>query len=394
MTTQAITSTDNVLPASGDTATHPMARVFALLLMAGTLAGVAWLGSTVFHAFSDAWVAPIHLSPDNDHVISLRLKANRQLAEMAHVEAEIARIDSELEAIGISIERLETVKANAQAPLRWNARHRGDEARGLDQMLRNLKQQHALLVRLEKRQQDRVADTRQQLAAGLVAGESLAREEQALDSLTLRLVENERSVGEAMLRRQKASQASRAYRAELDPFTPTHGEARMPDISASAEHEVRIELELVRLGAERRGLEALRRVAAERLADERALLADIEARPLYRAMRGATDVAFIPYEQLEGVTPGDDIMACLWGLMQCRDVGEVTELLPGEVVTEDPWGELARGRYAILKLHEPDAIREKVLRIRGGKPVHPTIEQADPGKEQDRGTGLVASTDR
>ena len=46
------------------------------------------------------------------------------------------------------------------------------------------------------------------------------------------------------------------------------------------------------------------------------------------------------------------------------DVGRVAEVLPGEVVTQDPWGTIARGQYAILELSDHDAAKEKVLRAR------------------------------
>ena len=97
----------------------------------------------------------------------------------------------------------------------------------------------------------------------------------------------------------------------------------------------------------------------------RELLDEIQARPLYRAMHTSTDVAFVPYDDLDGVVPGARVMACVWGLFSCHDVGRVTEILPGEVVTEDPWGDLARGQFIVLDLDEPGAIREKVLRVRG-----------------------------
>jgi len=48
----------------------------------------------------------------------------------------------------------------------------------------------------------------------------------------------------------------------------------------------------------------------------------------------------------------------------CRTVGHVGEVLPGEVVTQDPWGEIARGQYAVLALDDKDAVRERVLRVR------------------------------
>ena len=137
-----------------------------------------------------------------------------------------------------------------------------------------------------------------------------------------------------------------------------------PELAASEEHTARVELEIERLRAEAVGQRALRAVAIDSAATQRELLAELEARPLYRAMTKATDIAFVPYDQLNGVTPGARIMDCTWGVFRCRQVGTITELVPGEVVTQDPWGKLARGQYAVLHLTDAHAVRERVLRVR------------------------------
>jgi hypothetical protein len=112
-------------------------------------------------------------------------------------------------------------------------------------------------------------------------------------------------------------------------------------------------------------MQALKRVAEPTLAESDELLAQLQQRPLFRAMQANTDVAFVPYEQLDGVRTGDPVLACFKGLVNCRAVGQVTRLLEGEVVMEDPWGEKARGRYAILELFDATAHRERTLRVRG-----------------------------
>ena len=58
-----------------------------------------------------------------------------------------------------------------------------------------------------------------------------------------------------------------------------------------------------------------------------------------------------------------------------KSVGKIAELVPGEVVLPDPWGNLARGQYAVLDLREHESAKSKVLRVRGpGLPTRPTEE--------------------
>ena len=63
-------------------------RVSGIAVLVGALAIVAWGGLVAVRAFTDAWVAPIFLSPDNDSVIQLRLSLNRQVAELDQAAAD------------------------------------------------------------------------------------------------------------------------------------------------------------------------------------------------------------------------------------------------------------------------------------------------------------------
>jgi len=352
-------------------------RFAAIAILALTTAALGWVGVNVYHMVDDAWVAPLHLSPDNDKVISLRLQFNRQQSEMARVEAEVSRIDSDIEAIDAGIERLTMMRGDSRESMAWQASMRGDEAERIDSMIDNLSRQRRLLSRLYDRQESATDDVRADLAAGLVDRDELRLAEQALDSLALSRAENERQLSEARLRQREAAIASQALLTELgegEAFDPSTGvefadlpNGRMPEVAAGDEREVRLEVELIQLQSERRGLATMRAAAVDRLAEERALLEEIETRPLYRAIHRSTDVAFVPYDELETVAAGSPVMACHWDLFACYQVGSVLEVLPGEAVTEDPWGELARGQFAILDLDDPSAIRERVLRVRGSE---------------------------
>jgi hypothetical protein len=57
-------------------------------------------------------------------------------------------------------------------------------------------------------------------------------------------------------------------------------------------------------------------------------------------------------------------------------VGTVTELVSGEVITQDPWGELARGQYVILEMRDRAALFERVLRVRHASA--PTVSASSP----------------
>jgi hypothetical protein len=127
---------------------------------------------------------------------------------------------------------------------------------------------------------------------------------------------------------------------------------------------VRIRCDLLKLEAERRANRAQWRRVGEEVAKVDELLGQLKARPVFRATEARTNVAFVPYSQIQGVDRGARIYDCVWGLVACRAVGTVSELLPGEVIVPDPWGTPARGQYALIDLSDQFAALSRTLRIR------------------------------
>ncbi len=338
-------------------------RMLALTLVVATVAGLAWTGQQIYYVVTDGWIAPLHLSPDSETVSSLRLQHQRHLGELARIDAEVARIDGELVAIDAAIQRLSALRGASRETMRWQAERSRVEATGLANAADLLRRQRQLLEQLHARQVDLVRRGRLDLAAGLVDRTIVDREEQARDQIALELTEVDRQLGEGSVRRKQTRAAMLALRAGTgNGVAPAIG--MMPEVAAGDERDTRIEVEIERLQAEARGHRATRAAAVAGLATQRTLLAELESRPLHRAMKTATDVAFIPYDQLDAVQPGARVLDCMWGVFSCHEVGRVGEVLGGEVVTQDPWGEIARGQYAVLVLDDNDAVRERVLRVR------------------------------
>ncbi|HEX4454308.1 MAG TPA: hypothetical protein VH143_25770 [Kofleriaceae bacterium] len=332
-------------------------RALALGLFAATIGGLAWGAEQGYYVLTDAWIAPLHLSPDNDSIGQLRLAHQHELDELARVDAEVTRLDGELGAIDASIAKLGEFRATANKTLAWQAEQSRVEATGIDETVKHLRKQYDAVAMLFARQQDVVAHAQADLAAGMVDRTQLDRELQTRDQLAVEMTDLDRQLSEAQYKGQETQSELRALRGGKSV-------GQMPEIAVGDEHTARIDIEIQRLDAEARGDRALRSVAVSSAASERALLHELEDRPLYRAMTAATDVAFVPYTQLDKLSKGARVVDCVWSVFSCHDVGRVEAVLPGEIVTQDPWGEMARGQYAVLKLDDPDAVHERVLRVR------------------------------
>src|SRR5688500_9098711 len=87
-------------------ATRLRHRVAGLAVLATVAALVALGTRSLYYVVTDSWVAPIHLSPQNDAVLQLQVKLARERAEMARVEADLERIDGDLAAVDAAVARL------------------------------------------------------------------------------------------------------------------------------------------------------------------------------------------------------------------------------------------------------------------------------------------------
>lgn len=363
------TTTEQPLPQLSDEAiTGSLSGRFGALLVLGcTAAVILWSAHAGYWAFSDAWVAPLHLSPDSDAVLYVRQQLTRETAERARLEAEVSRLDGQLGALSTALERLGKLRSSSSSAMQWQASVHAGEAGTFQSVLDTLQQQRAQLEGLHRAQAEVTGRAQQDLQSGLIERHEYTKHEQALRSAAAALADNQRLIDETLQRKRVASVSSSAYRAKLkagNVISAKGSQGELPQAMQFQESEIRLELELQKLDAEHRSTGQLRAVAQDSLDKQHALLEELKAKPLHRAVERSVDLAFVPYSQLEGVKPGVSVIACDFGVFRCRKVGQVTEVLSGEVVAEGATRELNRGVYVVLELEESAAIKERLLRLR------------------------------
>jgi hypothetical protein len=233
-----------------------------------------------------------------------------------------------------------------------------------------LSAQRRLIEERVAQQEQHVRELTRQLESGLVRKADLAREQDVLSQLRVSALQNDREQLASAVHHHSSSLAQRALSAGRGKSVST------PEMVQQKEQLIRIELELLKLEAEKTSKTAELRTSREELAKLDGLVQQVKARPVFRAIESSQNVAFVPYTQLEGARPGASVYECtIWGMLGCHKVGSVTQVLPGEVAAQDPWGAVARGQYALLQLHDAAAAKAKVLRIRAKDPL-PDVDLA------------------
>lgn len=341
-----------------------LARMGSIVVLLGILAGIGYLTYSAVLAFTDAWVAPTNLSPDSDAVIRLNLEINRQAAEMERLRMTQARIRRDITAAGEARKRLAELRDGLRGSFKSKLDLQEDQYRSSSAIASNLKQQRGLLIKLREQHQRSANEAKKQLEAGLIGKHDYEARLRELSGVELRLQTVTQRIHAAQMDRSKIGAEVDAWSGAAHQLEKGSEAKATPEVMTMQERLIQVELRLFDLETEERSLERELGLNAETLQQAEQVLERLKQRPLYRALKASTDVAFVPYSELKGVSEKSPVYACEWLIFFCKRVGEVAELLQGEVVAQDPSGEPTRGRYAILKLSDRKAVREAALRIR------------------------------
>jgi hypothetical protein len=331
-------------------------RLGAFLALCGVTSALAYGGYSLYACARDSFAVPTILSPSSDVVAATTLKLGELHVERVRAVAEIEGIDADLAGAEQAVTRLQELKRTSSDAKHWTTRMTSSRATLSAEELHALESQKRVIVDMLAEQRDLTSRAQKDVEAGLISRGEFAKQQQALSQVQLALLDNTRAMSRGQSALAETQLAQQALAADSAP--------QMPELVNRQEQMIRVDLEIVRIEAERRAKTAERDALVERVAQVDEMVQQIEERPLFQALERDLELAFIPYTQLPGVAPGAEVYDCLWGLIWCEAVGTVSQMVPGEVVQADPWGSQVRGEYVVLDLTDHTAARAKTLRIR------------------------------
>jgi hypothetical protein len=256
-----------------------------------------------------------------------------------------------------AITRLRDLQGHTENALVWTRRVNATQAYAGAADLKAVAEQKEVLAATLAKQDDLAKQARADMEAGLISRSDYAKEVQSVGQVQLAVLENERTRLQSEMQMKQVAMAQRA-------LASGGNAAPMPEMILREDQMVRVELELLKLEAEQRTKLAERTLMKDKLAKIDEISAQLKGRPIFRAVEKSMDVAFVPYTQIDGMHAGAAVYECVWGVFHCKQVGSVTEIVPGEVILPDPWGTQTRGQYAVLDLSKHDSAKAKSLRVR------------------------------
>jgi len=354
-------------------------RVFAFIALASLTFCVLSLAYGTYLAVTDAWVAPLRLSPDSREVIAVRTQAAKEREERARFQSELESSTAEGTAIDLSLERLRTLAANYSDLIRYSQSNRSGQVAALRRQAGLLAEQQALMTEAMARDQAELERAQRNLESGVITAVDLDAIRANL--LKTRVTRSEKVLEGARVRDSlaEASRESLALSAATD--SPASAGARgpsfaSPDVVRFDEVRIQLELQIARLEAEKRAADSRRRAAEANIGSIDGLRAELESTPVFLAAEREVDLAFVPYAHLKAVHEGDPVVSCAWFLFGCTEVGHVARIFPGEVLNDDPWGSVERGKHLKLEMSDRSAISERTLRVRRRAVAWPSVQSA------------------
>ena len=328
---------------------------FAILTLI-VVALIGYISTTLFYYFSHTWITPVAVSANDEKVVALQAElsgqqskreamadeldqADRAVAAEQQFQLEFAKaIAHDLDGRKVALDRVRGL-ARAAASARAEIRRSND----------------AYAASSQRRMKD-------ELDAGLIdRHDMLAGKYQLaqISSSSLSLAERE---AEFAQRATELSGQTNALDALLgDGTTNTALSYDVLQIKRQYDTSKR---ELVT------EIRARSRLSAS-LARQDKIIQSLKQSAYLRAVSNHDTIAFVPYGNLPNATKAAPLYACKIGMVACRQVGAVVEVLPGEVTFKHPRRDkMVRGQMIVLRLDpdEASAAEDDVLFV-GGAPL-------------------------
>lgn len=315
---------------------------------------IGYIATSTFYFLNKSWVTPVALSANDEKVVGLQSQLAGQLNERAKLVAELEQSER-------------AIKAEQSFQLQF-AKAIKHDLDGRRQALDRVKQlaQSAAMTRHEIRttngdySSSTVSKMENEYSAGLIDRDSMLAGKFQLAQISnanLSLAE----------RQAEFDQQAAELRAQTQSLDALLGDkaatsALSYDVLKIARDYETSKLALAQQMSNRERLK-------ESIQRQDQIINGVNQSAYMRAIANNATVALVPYANLKNVSKGTPLYACKLNMVWCRQVGQVLDVLPGEIMVKQPNREsMVRGRMIEMKMTDPEAAQEEVL-FAGGKPL-------------------------
>ena len=319
---------------------------------------VGYIVSSAFFYVSSSWAVPMQVTSSDEKVVSLSAQVGEQQNDRDRIADELSQAERAIVSQQqFQLQFTKAIKGDLEGRRAALARMKGlaNTAAGTRAAIAGQNRAYAGAAR--KRMQ-------QEYAAGLIDREGMLNGKFQLAQI---------SGSNLSLAEKQAEYEQRA--AELEA-TARSLDAILSNAESAGDTALSYEVLQIKQQYEASRLELAKAVEARdtlkaSLRRQDTLIAALKSSAYLRAIDDKATVAFVPYGNIEKAKKGAPVYACKLTMLFCYHVGEVIELLPGEVSGRHPHRDRSmRGQLVEIKLDQDDAdAGETEVMFVGGKPV-------------------------
>ncbi len=318
---------------------------------------VGYITTTAFFYVSDSWIVPMAVTPNDEKVLSLQAQVSTQQDQRDRIADELNQAERAIVAQQtFQAEFVKAIKgdlAGRKAAL-GRMKSLANTAAGTRSAIQSQNSAYAGAARRRMKEE---------YAAGLIDRNAMLSGKFQLAQISgsnLSLAEKQ---AEFETRAAELEATARSLDAILENAQDTGDIGLSYDVLQIKQQYETSRLELAKAIETRDSLKSS-------LARQDKILTALRGSAYLRAISDEATVAFVPYGNLGNVKKGEPLYACKLSLVFCYHVGEVLDVIPGEVQFKHPHRDKnLRGQLVELKLDDGDteAGMEEHLFV-GGKP--------------------------
>jgi hypothetical protein len=340
----------------------PLYRLISLAILSAILLGLAsYLSLTIFYFFSQGWIEPRIISPTDVQVLQL----NGQLAQGTLVREQLAAQRIDLLVKLRDATRKATDSNHFQNEVKQTAKQVVDDnlrkLATVQEVDRSFKSEAPQILESDKSfASATLAEAEKLYKAHLISEDEWINRKAQLAQLGVSALSLKRSSAELdgekdFLRREIDSYStlvadspsqyglnSDVLQAKRQLDSSLLDEANAKDLVGALYQELSM--------------------TEDAITRQDRLLLSIQNFPYLRAAEQKLTVGFVPYTNIGKTNPGTPIYGCSLGVLFCRQVGRVEEVLDGEVVDKHPFfNKELRGLLVRVDFKDPKWDRTQVL---------------------------------
>ena len=315
---------------------------------------VGYIATSAFYFVSDSWIQPMKVSRTDERVLALESQLVEQQNIRDRIVADLAHADRY-----IAVQQ--SYQGEFAAAIRADLTGR---QKSLDRARTLAKEYEGARYRISKSNRAYASASQKKMAQEYAAGLIDRQDMLAGKFQVAQITSSNLTLAERQAEYEERAAELEAEAEALDAILTENGGENALSYDVL---KIKQEYELSRLETTK-AIEG--RIALQSALERQdAVIDGLRQSPWMRAIAEDANVAFVPYENLDNVSPGVGVYGCALEMIWCDRVGKVTEVMPGEVTFKHPHREkILRGQMVVIDLDDASAAEDDVLFV-GGAPL-------------------------